>query len=166
LKEQLHNGVTQNVYVAGFGAGTKTFGWYFAPPPYQQVVSPGVRTVYAFVSMEASCAGEGKFIDLLHSVDWVSRKKEGPAPTPSDTDKMVVSLPAEGDSLKITKLAYDPVLYPNPTVGAAGADIKHPVVTLQLELSQDIEPQHDHHGRGHYAKACARLARTRNGAAG
>jgi hypothetical protein len=134
LKEQLHSGVSQAAYVSGFGAGQSTFGWYFGTAPFERRVSPGSRTVYAFVLADANCMP-----NLKYTAYWM--KRDGGGTRGQDVVASNELLPASfpsGDSgtarggVKIDAVSYVPTVLTSVTADSYG--------TLQIDLKEDIDP--------------------------
>lgn len=126
-RDQARGSLTQSVYIAGIGAGTGKFGWYFGPAPEDDTLTPGTRQVYALLSLpppkSSQVAGRSKppeqgfedvdNIDALVSVTWIDRKHGKSIPGgAAKQDRVSMSLPiadAQPKSLKIERVAYKTV---------------------------------------------------------
>jgi hypothetical protein len=134
LKEQMHSGVSQAAYVSGFGTGLNTFGWYFGTAPFERRVSPGSRTVYAFVLADGTCTPT-----LKYTAYWM--KRDGGGTRGQDVVAANESLstsfpPADSGTakggVKIEAVSYVPTVLTSVAADSYG--------TLQIDLKEDIDP--------------------------
>jgi hypothetical protein len=68
----LRSGLSQSIYASGFGAGQRTFGWDFAPAPYENRLAPGLRTTYAVLRVPKGCK---ETVQTSLSVEWPKRDR-------------------------------------------------------------------------------------------
>jgi hypothetical protein len=61
-EDELHGDLTQSVYVSGFQEiqekGGQNFGWYFGATPFEQYVSPGIRSAFAIIVVPRTVAAQ------------------------------------------------------------------------------------------------------------
>lgn len=135
LREQLHSGVSQAAYVSGFGAGTKNFGWYFGTAPFEKRVSPGSRSVYAFVVASKGCKPT-----LTYTAYWQKRDGGGVrgVDVVASNEPLSVFMPSSEESTAIgKKLTINSLSYVPTVVTAVTADSYG---TVQIDLDEDIDP--------------------------
>ena len=150
LHEQLNNSMLQSIYISGFGTGTNQFGWRFGPSPNEQMVSPGERSVYAYVVVPQAClntltkdADGFRTLTLTISKEWHTHDRadligaedwsETNSADPEDVkrNQLSIELPDNTANLKIRQIAYDPApAIPGST--ASGA--------VLVEMDKDIDP--------------------------
>jgi hypothetical protein len=120
----LRSGLSQSNYISGFGSGQGTFGWDFAPAPYDKSVASGVRSTYAILlapkGVDSACT-----IQLQAAAKWLPRAKHYPGWNPlswwagvktTSQGSVKVELPKarsaadSADSLgpEVTEIAYVP----------------------------------------------------------
>ena len=160
-KEQLRSGLSQSMYVSGFGAGTSKFGWMFGPAPFENFVAPGVRTVHAIIAVPKS---ESKNMDqtnidqpLVMKVSrcWSKQEKRYSIPLVDmlipncEVDRhpifMRVRLPdsQQKSRLKITNFSYTPLQLTLPPAGttAPAAATQPPITdTVNVQFKDPIDP--------------------------
>jgi hypothetical protein len=158
---QLRSGLVQSIYVSGFAGGddVASFGWYYAPSPFEQTVSPGVRTTYALVVLPEQGCPE---LTVKPYVRW--QRRDAPtngraAARGNDLHDSILSVgDAEKTGLKIERLSYEPYYYVGqlfqqettsggsqrtnpPEAKPTGNSGKLPsVATVQIEFREPVDP--------------------------
>jgi hypothetical protein len=67
-EDALKGSLVQSVYISGFQDDqTQRFGWYYNPAPFDQLVTPGIRSTFAIVTVPR------------HAVEDAAAKKVGPS---------------------------------------------------------------------------------------
>jgi hypothetical protein len=111
-RHELHSGLSQSLFVSGFGIGTNHFGWLIGPPPYENFVNPGNRVVHALILAPPLA----KTIQMSVSYCWPQRELRYHWPwaahpescsSASEARVFNVLLP-DRPGLHLTKVAYVP----------------------------------------------------------
>lgn len=75
-RDELHSGLSQSLFVSGFGAGSHRFGWLIGPAPYDNFVNPGNRIVNAVVLVPKNADGsQRQSVNFKVTGCWPSREK-------------------------------------------------------------------------------------------
>ncbi|HEV3317365.1 MAG TPA: hypothetical protein VG488_10365, partial [Candidatus Angelobacter sp.] len=123
-RNELHSGLSQSLFVAGFGAGSHQFGWLIGPAPYENFVNPGNRIVNALVLVpktpnESNQKEQQRSITLKVTACWIAREQRYQWPWTShsqdcsnqDADEkevaITVALP-RATTLTVQHIAYTP----------------------------------------------------------
>jgi hypothetical protein len=176
--DQMHSGLSQSLYVSGFGAGSQSFGWLIGSAPFENVIAPGTRTVHALIMVPK---GTNRVTaEVSHC--WPSRQMryhwfgsssdDGCAKRAPDV--IALDLPSKPIPLTIRRVSYVPRL--------AAADVKpedpdaiKQTNTVQLTFGEPIDPNltitandhiinrvRDFRGRALYGAGTDTLAGTKN----
>lgn len=131
-RETARSSITQGVYVAGFGAGTPQFGWYFGPSPEEHTLVPGVRTAYAVLVVPKGTAN----VVFRPSFSWEPRTKPGEIKEASNGRRLTpVNIPLAVPPLCLTRLAYQTRYQPSIT-----NDNTEAYSTVELSFRDIIDP--------------------------
>lgn len=155
-KQQMRSGMSQSLYVSGFGAGTANFGWLFGPAPFENYVAPGIRTVHVVFAVRRSSLGE----NTLHSIKlearhcWLkqekryfsrfSRQEADECEGGADPIKIDLRVPeSDNETLNIQSVSYVPVplkssASPAPQPGNQPAP--PPTGTIEIRFTKEIDP--------------------------
>jgi hypothetical protein len=141
-RDQLRASVNQSAYVSGFGAGTCSFGWYYAPNPFEDMVSPGLRTSYLLLLVPKQAdAGPTEKITMNPSTGWVGQDDPSRG-TVQPVAWESIDLPfSEPRGLQIAQIEYSPVRLPqteakpNPPPAASTGAPTAPVPTAPVAPS-------------------------------
>lgn len=113
-RDQLRASINQSIYVTGFGAGTCRFGWYYAPNPFENMVSPGLRTSYLLLMVPKQGVNTGSVkstpkISMAPSFGWMAQ--DDPLRGKLQAVRWnPVDLPAtEPKGLQVAQIEYSPV---------------------------------------------------------
>ena len=140
-EDTLRGDLVQSVYMAGFQQGTageaQDFGWYYGSAPFEKLVTPGMRSTFAIItvpreSIEQAAGGNCTYslcedgsgnIQLPIRVDasWVKRNDLSNFISAASTRSVTVTLPGtdnlaaspvvlrERDHLHVLGMEYNPV---------------------------------------------------------
>lgn len=148
-RDQLHNGLVQSVYESGFSNGVCSFGWYYGPSPFENFVSPGIRSTYALVAVRRDAnmaqlsltanAGWENAKGVIHNADTVSRSVYNiKLPKLEDTPRR-----SSIAKLSIKRLAYQTEIL-SEQKGATGvptpAKTPAPTNTVLIVLDEPADP--------------------------
>ena len=152
-EDTLRGDLVQSVYMAGFQQGAadqQRFGWYYGAAPFEKLVTPGMRSTFAIITVpreyiqeaaqgncKASLCEDGRGnVQLPIAVDagWARRDDPSDKITYSLPDSLLkVTLPGaddlaaspvvlkERDHLHVLGMEYNPVYYPAPKPPAPGS---------------------------------------------
>jgi IPT/TIG domain len=150
-EDTLHGDLVQSVYMAGFqqtAGGQDRFGWYYGPAPFEQLVTPGMRSTFAIITVpreeiqqattegcaDSLCRDGNGNVQLPITVDagW-ARHNDPSDRIPYDLpNPYTVTLPGaddlatspvvlrERDHLHVLGMEYNPVYSPAPKPAAPG----------------------------------------------
>lgn len=115
-RHELRSGLSQSLFVSGFGVGTNQFGWLIGPAPFENFLNPGNRIVHAVVLVpKTTHHDEAPTVGLHVSYCWPKRELRhqwwwtGHPQTCSGTQETTIyfTLP-QRPQLRINKIAYVP----------------------------------------------------------
>jgi len=122
-RDQLQSSMVQSVYAAGYHEKVNdvaSVGWHYYPAPFEQYVSPGLRSTFALVAMKKRTGEAAKKIKLEVATSWSKKKEPG---RPMQFSKVQLELPAmsnvasaamparDPNKLQILRIEYNPVTY-------------------------------------------------------
>jgi len=85
----------QEVFASGYGKGTDTFGWTFAPLPGTKRVAPGVRTTYAILAIPRKASAlQLKVRGITYPKAGAPKQEDGSSQIVAE-DTMIVRIPNE-----------------------------------------------------------------------
>lgn len=150
-EDTLRGDLVQSVYMAGFQQGTagkQDFGWYYGAAPFEKLVTPGMRSTFAIVTVPRDlidhiepnacngplCADYNGNVQLRIAVDASWTKRDDPSDYIGAESRVVsVTLPGtdnlasspvisrERDHLHVLGIEYNPVYAPAPKPVAPGS---------------------------------------------
>ena len=176
--DQMHSGLSQSLYVSGFGAGSQSFGWLIGSAPFENVIAPGTRTVHALIMVPKGT----KRVTAEVSHCWPSRQARYHwfgSSSDDGCDKgapgvISLDLPNQQVPLTIRRVSYVPRLAA-PNVKPEDPDALKQTNTVQLTFGEPIDPNltitagdriisrvRDFRGRALYGAGTDTLAGTSN----
>jgi hypothetical protein len=85
----------QEVFASGYGKGTDTFGWTFAPLPGTKRVAPGVRTTYAILAIPRKASALKLTVNAITYPRGGTPSYEGDSSQLVAKNTMIVRIPNE-----------------------------------------------------------------------
>jgi hypothetical protein len=168
-KNQLRSGLSQSLFVSGFGAGRSKFGWQIGSSPFDNLITPGSRIVNAILLVPKSEAKPGENLHFTARYCWPKREnrydfrgaalKAALAPThlmgfpaldfgpvdeescaqKNELDEITMVLPEE-PQLTIKRISYNPTtLKETPGTQASAAATDKPN-TVQITFNEPVDP--------------------------
>jgi len=149
-RNELRSGMSQSLFVSGFGAGTNDFGWLVGPSPVDNLINPGNRIVHALI-LVPKIEGIGRSaLDFSVSYCWLKRENryqwlftghgkdcgendDGPA-----TLTINMGLPATSH-LIVDQVSYDP-LELKETPGSSGVVNTADSNTVLVHFKETVDP--------------------------
>jgi hypothetical protein len=150
-RDQLHNGLVQSVYESGFTNGICSFGWYYGPSPFENFVSPGVRSTYALVAVRKDASL--KELKIRVDAGWETTKGVIRRVGNSLNDNLVYTVPLPElenrpiransmQTLSVRRLAYHtaPLAQKSAPADPANDKIPHATNTVLIVLDEPADP--------------------------
>jgi hypothetical protein len=151
-EDALQGNLVQSVYVSGFQSRSR-FGWYFNAPPFDQYVTPGIRSTFAIVSVPR----DKPCLRVKVKPAWMPRDSPDSVGAPAGAAyELAVRLPPaaerlpaavknEPDRLHVLKLEYNTVYHDSKDDAKAPLDDlsacpRNHCAAVRLTLDMPIDP--------------------------
>lgn len=151
-KNQLRSGLSQTLYVSGFGEGSNDFGWQIGAAPFDNFVTPGQRIVDALILVPKGPDGKTARSEVTLNVTgcWPEREKRyhwpliapadsGCKPPSDDSEPRIrIHLPDE-QKIQVAAVSYRPLAL-KETPGSSGSSEQPDTNTVLITFKDPIDP--------------------------
>jgi hypothetical protein len=141
-RNELQSGLSQSLYVSGFGAGSSKFGWRIGPAPFETYVNPGSRTVQALLLVPKAQGGSQQTLKMKVQYCWPGRETRFFSATSNDdcdNEEHTIEFTLPGEpQLTLRAISYRPSELQEGATGPPkpGEEVN----TLQLTFNEAIDP--------------------------